>query len=168
MGAPQQNLAQPGNLRSIARDAGLVAKSGKPFSLVARTHGNQPVTATSRRPNPVEVTLIEGIGLVTELTGHSGDPLLTHILEFVRRKEPQYSLDPLPRAAAARFEPMGVIDPDAVLVEQPKQQSVRRQVGVDQLLGRGRTHQHHRPSPAVLDIIGDDSVPSLRGYALEH
>jgi hypothetical protein len=34
-GAPQQNLAQPGNLRNVARDARLVARSGKPFSLVS-------------------------------------------------------------------------------------------------------------------------------------
>ena len=38
-GAPQQNLAQPGNLRNVARDARLVARSGEPFSLVsARRH----------------------------------------------------------------------------------------------------------------------------------
>src|ERR1700751_2755203 len=118
MGAPPQNLTQPGNLRKVPRDARLVAKSGTPFGLVARTHRNSQVTATSPRPDPVEVALVEDVTLVTEFTGHGGDPLLAHILEFIGRKETQYSLDPFPRATAGGLQPVGVLDLDAIFVEQ--------------------------------------------------
>ena len=38
MRPPHQHLAQPGALRNIDRETGLVTKSGAPFSLVARGH----------------------------------------------------------------------------------------------------------------------------------
>ena len=63
---------------------------------------------------------------------------------------------------------MRVVDPHSLLVEQPVQQAVRRQVGIDQLLGGRRAHQDHRPPPPVLDIIGDDRIAALGWDALQH
>src|SRR5262245_53487168 len=98
MRAPQQNLAQPGNLGKVVRNSRPVTEPGAPFVLVARTHGaNRAVTAQSCRPNPVEVGLAEEVTLVAELASDGGDSLLTHVLQLVRRKQAQHAFDPFPR-----------------------------------------------------------------------
>ena len=72
---------------------------------------------SSVRHEAVEIGLTKHITRIAELAGHSGNPLFTHILDFLVWKSAQNSLDPFARAPAARFDRMRVINPDSFLVE---------------------------------------------------
>src|SRR5271157_211306 len=100
--------------------------------LATRTFAPGSNLAWLRRGEAADLRRVEHIPGATEFAGDGGDPLLGHVVEFVCREGAQDGLDPLARAAAARFDRVRVVDAHAVLVKQPEQQPVRRQPGVDQ------------------------------------
>ena len=75
----------------------------------------------------------EAIGAVAELAGDGDHAVVRHRGDLGGRKRAEHVFHPLAAAAAARRQVPRAPYPDAVLVEQSKQQLARAQIGIDQL-----------------------------------
>src|SRR4051812_40942598 len=88
-----------------------------------------------------EICQREAVLAVAELAGDLERAVDLELLELVLRQRLEHGFDALLRAAALRARRMALEDANALLVEQPIEQVVDRQIGIEQFLRRAARQQ---------------------------
>src|SRR5579883_1055193 len=100
------------------------------------------------------VNALEPIAGVAELAGDRYRSVrLAEALALVEGQRAQHAVDALARAPAFRAHRVSPEHAHAVLVEEPEQQILGREIGIGELAGCGRAHQDQRATPAVLQLL---------------